>query len=190
MVDDAHATGVLGKQGGGSVEHFGLHGEIEIQIGTLSKALAAVGGFVAASRSVIDFLRQKSRPFLFSAGMPPAVVASVTAAVEVLRNEPAHLRRLWDNTEFFKNGLNTLGFNTGASKTPITPVIIGDSKATARMSERLEQEGVLASEIVYPMVPETQARLRTIVMATHSREELIRALKAFERVGKEFGVIN
>jgi glycine C-acetyltransferase len=190
MVDDAHATGVLGKRGGGSVEHFGLHGEVEIQIGTLSKALAAVGGFVAASRSVIDFLRQKSRPFLFSAGMPPAVVASVTAAVEVLGNEPARLRRLWDNTEFFKNGLNALGFNTGASKTPITPVIIGDSKTTARMSERLEQEGVLAGEIVYPMVPETQARLRTIVMATHSREELTRALQAFERVGKELGVIN
>jgi glycine C-acetyltransferase len=190
MVDDAHATGVLGKQGGGSVEHFGLHGEVEIQIGTLSKALAAVGGFVAAIRSVIDYLRQKSRPFLFSAAMPPSVAASVTAAVEVLRNEPARLRRLWDNTEFFKNGLNALGFDTGASKTPITPVIIGNSKSAARMSERLEQAGVLASEIVFPMVPEAQARLRTIVMATHSREDLARALQAFERIGKELGVIN
>jgi glycine C-acetyltransferase len=190
IVDDAHATGVLGKQGGGSVEHFGLYGEVEIQIGTLSKALAAVGGFVAASRSVIDYLREKSRPFLFSAGMPPSVAASVIAAVETLRNEPSRLRQLWENTEFFKHGLNALGFDTGASKTPITPVIIGDSKVAAEMSERLEQAGVLASEIVFPMVPEAKARLRTIVMATHSREDLNRALQAFERIGKEMGVIN
>jgi glycine C-acetyltransferase len=140
MVDDAHATGVLGKTGGGTVEHFNLHGRVEIQIGTLSKALGAVGGFVAASKSVIEFLRQKSRPFLFSSALPPSVAASVKAAAEVIREEPSHLRRLWENTEFFKAGLNQLGFNTGASKTPITPIIIGDSKLAAKMSSHLEEE--------------------------------------------------
>jgi glycine C-acetyltransferase len=190
MVDDAHATGVLGKTGGGTVEHFNLHGRVEIQIGTLSKALGAVGGFVAASKSVIEFLRQKSRPFLFSSALPPSVAASVKAAAEVIREEPSHLRRLWENTEFFKAGLNQLGFNTGASKTPITPVIIGDSKLAAKMSAHLEEEGVLAGEILFPMVPEKLARIRTIVMASHSREELTKALIAFEKVGKELGIIN
>jgi glycine C-acetyltransferase len=190
MVDDAHATGVLGKTGGGTVEHFNLHGRVEIQIGTLSKALGAVGGFVAASKSVIEFLRQKSRPFLFSSALPPSVAASVKAAAEVIREEPSHLRRLWENTEFFKAGLNQLGFNTGASKTPITPVIIGDSKLAAKMSAHLEEEGVLAGEILFPMVPEKLARIRTIVMASHSREELTKALISFEKVGKELGIIN
>ena len=190
MVDDAHATGVLGKTGGGTVEHFNLHGRVEIQIGTLSKALGAVGGFVAASKSVIEFLRQKSRPFLFSSALPPSVAASVKAAAEVIREEPSHLRRLWENTEFFKAGLNQLGFNTGVSKTPITPVIIGDSKLAAKMSAHLEEEGVLAGEILFPMVPEKLARIRTIVMASHSREELTKALIAFEKVGKELGIIN
>jgi len=190
MVDDAHATGVLGKTGGGTVEHFNLHGRVEIQIGTLSKALGAVGGFVAASKSVIEFLRQKSRPFLFSSALPPSVAASVKAAAEVIREEPSHLRRLWENTEFFKAGLNQLGFNTGVSKTPITPVIIEDSKLAAKMSAHLEEEGVLAGEILFPMVPEKLARIRTIVMASHSREELTKALIAFEKVGKELGIIN
>lgn len=190
MVDDAHATGVLGKTGGGTVEHFNLHGRVEIQIGTLSKALGAVGGFVAASKSIIEFLRQKSRPFLFSSALPPSVAASVKAAAEVIREEPSHLRRLWENTEFFKAGLSQLGFDTGASKTPITPVIIGDSKLAAKMSAHLEEEGVLAGEILFPMVPEKLARIRTIVMASHSREELTKALIAFEKVGKELGIIN
>lgn len=190
MVDDAHATGVLGKTGGGTVEHFNLHGRVDIQIGTLSKALGAVGGFVAASNSVIEFLRQKSRPFLFSSALPPSVAASVKAAAEIIREDPSHLRRLWENTEFFKAGLNRLGFDTGASKTPITPVIVGDSKLAAKLSARLEEEGVLAGEILFPMVPEKQARIRTIVMATHTRDELTKALAAFEKVGNELGIIN
>ncbi len=190
MVDDAHATGVLGERGGGTVEHFNMHGRVEIQIGTLSKALGGVGGFVAASKPIIEFLRQKSRPFLFSSALPPSVAASIKAAAEVIREEPQLLRQLWANTEFFKNGLTRLGFKTGSSKTPITPVIVGDSKLAAKMSEQLEQEGVLAGEILFPMVPEKLARIRTIVMATHSREELMFALNAFESVGKELGILS
>ncbi len=190
MVDDAHATGVLGKTGGGSVEHFDLHRHVDIQIGTLSKAVGAVGGFVASSRSVIEFLRQKSRSFLFSAGLPPSVAASVKAAVEVIKEEPWHLRRLWENTAFLKSGFDRLGFDTGSSKTPITPVIIGDSKTATKMSENLEGEGVLATEVVFPMVPETQARIRTIVMASHSREDLAAALGAFEKAGRKLGIIH
>lgn len=190
MVDDAHATGVLGERGSGSVEHFGLHGRVEIQIGTLSKAMGAVGGFVAARKKVVDLLRQTSRPFLFSAALPPSVAATVKAAVEVIRDEPQHVQRLRRNTKLFKDGLNSLGFDTGASETPITPVIIGNSKAAARMSESLEEEGVIASEIVFPMVAETQARIRTIVTASHSEDELTRALAIFGKVGRKLGLIN
>jgi glycine C-acetyltransferase len=189
MVDDAHATGVLGARGAGSVEHFGLHGRVEIQIGTLSKAMGAVGGFVAARRTIVDLLRQTSRPFLFSAALPPSVAATVKAAVEVMGDEPRHLERLRRNTKLFKDGLTRLGFDTGASETPITPVIIGSSKAAAQMSARLEEEGVIAGEIVFPMVAEAQARIRTIVTASHSEGELTEALEVFARVGRQLGVI-
>jgi glycine C-acetyltransferase len=189
MVDDAHATGVLGARGAGSVEHFGLHGRVEIQIGTLSKAMGAVGGFVAARRPIVDLLRQTSRPFLFSAALPPSVAATVKAAVEVMGDEPRHLERLRRNTKLFKDGLTRLGFDTGASETPITPVIIGSSKAAAQMSARLEEEGVIATEIVFPMVAEAQARIRTIVTAAHSEDELTEALAVFARVGRQLGLI-
>lgn len=189
MVDDAHATGVLGKTGGGGVEHFSLHGRVDIQIGTLSKALGAVGGFVAASAKTIAVIKQRSRPFLFSSALPPSVVAGVAAAVDILRSEPWRLRHLWENTHFFKEGLGRLGFDTGASETPITPVLVGDSKRAAEMSARLEESGVFATSIVYPMVAETEARIRTIVMATHSREELAHGLRAFEHAGRSVGVL-
>ena len=190
MVDDAHATGVLGKNGGGSVEHFDLQGRVDIQIGTLSKAIGAVGGFVAATKGVIELLRHKSRPFLFSSGLPPSVAASVKTAIDLIREEPWRRQKLWKNSNFFKNGLKDLGFHTGSSKTPITPVVIGESNVATEMSERLKGEGVLASAIVFPMVPELAARIRTIVMGTHSQEELTDALGAFERIGKDMGVIS
>lgn len=189
MVDDAHATGVLGKTGGGTVEHFGLHGRVAIQIGTLSKALGAVGGFIAASAKTIELMRQRSRPFLFSSALPPSVAAGVMAALDVLRSEPWRLRQLWENTRFFKEGLKGLGFDMGASETPITPVIIGDSKRAGRMSALLEGHGVFATAIVYPMVAETKARIRAIVMATHSHDELTLALRAFEEAGRELALI-
>lgn len=190
MLDDAHATGVLGEHGGGTAEHFGLSGKVDIQIGTLSKALAAVGGFVASSRGVIDLLRQKSRPFLFSCSLPPSVAASITAAIAVIATEPDHRKRLWENATYFRHGLMALGFNTGSSQTPITPVIIGDSSRAAAMSERLELEGVLASEILFPMVSEKLARIRTIVSAAHSRQQLESALAAFAKVGRELKIID
>lgn len=188
MVDDAHATGVIGATGRGSVEHFGLHGEVDIQIGTLSKALAGIGGFVAGSQSLIDFLRQSSRPFLFSAALPPSVAATVKAAVEVICEEPEHIQRLRRNTTLFKVGLNQLGFDTGASVTPVTPIILGNSQAAAHMSARLEELGVIATEIVFPMVAETQARIRTIVSAAHSIDELAQALDIFATVAREIGI--
>ncbi len=190
MVDDAHATGVLGKTGGGSIEHFGLHGRVEIQIGTLSKALGAVGGFIAASARIVELITQRSRPFLFSSALPPSVAAGVSAAVDVIRAEPWRLWQLWENTRSFKDGLKHLGFDTGASQTPITPVIVGDSRLAAEMSGRLEEEGVFATSIVYPMVAETRARIRTIVMATHSSHELGRALAGFETAGRAVGVLS
>jgi len=189
MVDDAHASGILGARGGGTVEHFKLHGKVEIQIGTLSKALGAVGGFIAASARTIELLRRKSRPFLFSSALPPSVAASVSAAVDVIGAEPWRRHQLWENTRFFKEGLGALGFDTGASETPITPVILGDSKLAGHMSECLAAEGVFASAIIYPMVAEAKARIRTIVMATHSREELTFALDRFEKIGRVLGVI-
>jgi len=188
MVDDAHATGVLGKAGGGTAEHFGVHGGVDIQIGTLSKALAAVGGFIASSRPVVELIRQRARPFLFSAALPPAVAASVTAAMDIMATEPERQARLWENTRYFKGELVRLGFDIGMSETPITPVILGDSKRAQHMSQLLEDAGVLATPIVYPMVPEPKARIRTIVMATHSREELAHAIDAFERIGRSLGV--
>ncbi|MBM3739351.1 MAG: aminotransferase class I/II-fold pyridoxal phosphate-dependent enzyme, partial [Acidobacteria bacterium] len=174
--------------GGGTAEHFGVHGGVDIQIGTLSKALAAVGGFIASSRPVVELIRQRARPFLFSAALPPAVAASVTAAMDIMATEPERQARLWENTRYFKGELVRLGFDIGMSETPITPVILGDSKRAQHMSQLLEDAGVLATPIVYPMVPEPKARIRTIVMATHSREELAHAIDAFERIGRSLGV--
>ena len=189
MVDDAHATGVMGTLGRGTVDHFGLNGRWDIQIGTLSKAVGVMGGYVCGARSLMEFYVHRARPFLFSSAHPPAVVAAAAAAVEVMESEPQWHARLWENTRFFKEGLRRLGFNTGASVTPITPVIIGSGAKAARFSDELFERGVFAQGITFPMVAEEKSRVRTIVMATHTRDDLTAALGAFEEVGRSLGVI-
>ena len=189
MVDDAHASGVFGRNGRGTVDHFGLHGRVDIQVGTLSKAIGALGGYVAGSRALIDFLCHRARPFLFSTSHPPSVAATCLAAIEVLETEPELIERLWENTRFFKGGLDTLGFDTGASESPITPVMVGDGARAMKLSDRLFEEGVFAQGIGFPTVPEGKARVRTIVTATHTGDELRFALDAFARVGHELGII-
>ena len=189
MVDDAHASGVFGRHGRGTVDHFGLHGRVDVQVGTLSKALGVLGGYVAGSRSLIDFLYHRARPFLFSTSHPPAVAASCLAAVEVLESEPALMDRLWENTRFFKSGLAALGFDTGASESPITPVIVGEASLAMSLSDRLFEKGVFAQGIGFPTVPRGRARVRTIVTATHTRPELEFALDCFKDAGTELGVI-
>jgi glycine C-acetyltransferase len=189
MVDDAHASGVFGQHGRGTVDHFGLHGRVDVQVGTLSKALGVLGGYVAGSRSLIDFLYHRARPFLFSTSHPPAVAASCLAAVEVLESEPGLMDRLWENTRFFKSGLAALGFDTGASESPITPVIVGEASLAMSLSDRLFEKGVFAQGIGFPTVPRGRARVRTIVTATHTRPELEFALDCFKDAGTELGVI-
>jgi len=189
MVDDAHASGVLGRNGRGSVDHFGLHGRVAIQVGTLSKAVGVLGGYVAGSRDLRDILIQRARPFLFSTSHPPAVAAACLEAIRVFEDEPELLERLWANTRRFKAELARLGFNIGRSETPITPVILGDSETTIRFSDRLFDEGVFATSVVFPTVALDRARIRTIVTAAHSDEQLDTALAAFDRVGREMGLI-
>ena len=189
MVDDAHASGVFGKNGRGTIDHFGMHGRVDIQVGTLSKAIGALGGYVAGNRNLIEFLYHRARPFLFSTSHPPAVAATCIAALDVLLEEPEIMERLWANTRFFKTGLDGLGFNTGISESPITPVIAGDSAKANRLSDRLFEEGVFAQAIGYPTVARDRARVRTIVTATHTREDLQYALDAFAKVGREIGLI-
>jgi glycine C-acetyltransferase len=189
MVDDAHASGVFGAEGRGTIDHFGVHGRVDIQVGTLSKAIGALGGYVAGSRKLIDFLYHRARPFLFSTSHPPAVAAACIAALDVLTEEPEIMERLWQNTRFFKAGLERLGFDTGLSESPITPVIAGDSAKANRLSDRLFEEGVFAQAIGYPTVAKDKARVRTIVTATHTREDLQFALDKFEKVGRELGLV-
>ncbi|MEO6214187.1 MAG: glycine C-acetyltransferase [Vicinamibacterales bacterium] len=190
MVDDAHASGVFGENGRGTVDHFGMHGRVDIQVGTLSKAVGALGGYVAGNRNLIEFLHHRARPFLFSTSHPPAVAAACLAALDVLMEEPEIIDRLWENTRFFKEGLARLGFNTGLSESPITPVIAGDSEKANRLSDRLFEEGVFAQAIAFPTVARDKARVRTIVTATHTREDLQFALDMFEKVGRELGLIS
>jgi glycine C-acetyltransferase len=189
MVDDAHASGVFGKNGRGTIDHFGVHGRVDIQVGTLSKAVGALGGYVAGSKTLIEFLYHRARPFLFSTSHPPAVAAACIAAVDVLEQEPEIIERLWDNTRFFKNGLGALGFNTGLSQSPITPVIVGDGALAMKLSDELFQAGVFAQGIAFPTVARDKARVRTIVTATHTREELQFALDVFAKVGKSLGIV-
>jgi glycine C-acetyltransferase len=189
MVDDAHSSGVLGKNGRGSVSHFGLDGRVALQIGTLSKGIGALGGYVACSQDMRDFLLQRARPVLFSTSHPPSVVATCIAALEILEEDNSLVERLWENTSFFKRGLQQLGFNTGNSETPITPVIVGEGALAMRFSNRLFEEGVFAQGIVFPTVPADKCRVRTIVTAIHTNDELSRALNIFERVGKELKII-
>jgi glycine C-acetyltransferase len=189
MVDDAHASGVLGRNGRGTIDHHGVHGRVHIQVGTLSKAIGSLGGYVCGSRDLIDFLYHRARPFLFSTSHPPSVTATCMAAFDVLEEEPERIARLWENTRFIKKGLQGLGFNTGMSETPITPVIVGAAKLAHALSRRLFEEGVFAQGIGFPTVPEGKARVRTIVTATHTPQELQQALDVFARVGRELGII-
>jgi glycine C-acetyltransferase len=194
MVDDAHASGVLGRNGRGTVDHFKVHGRVDIQVGTLSKAIGALGGYVCGTRDLIDFLYHRARPFLFSTSHPPSVAATCIAAFDVLENEPERIEQLWDNTRFWKKELALLGFDIGgkttpASETPITPIIIGDSKLTMDFSKELFKEGVLATGITFPTVPEGKARIRTIMTATHTKDELQQALEVLSTVGKRMRIL-
>jgi glycine C-acetyltransferase len=189
MVDDAHASGVLGKNGRGSVNHFGLDGRVDLQMGTLSKAIGVLGGYVAGPQTVRDFLIHRARPFLFSTSHPPGVAAACIAAIDVLLAEPERIDRLWKNTKRFKDGLKRLGFETGASETPITPVIVGKGAVAMDFSDRLFKRGVFAQGIGFPTVAEGRARIRTIVTSMHTDAQLDRALEAFGSAGKELGVI-
>jgi glycine C-acetyltransferase len=188
MVDDAHASGVFGKNGRGTIDHFGLHGRVDVQVGTLSKAIGALGGYVAGTKDLIEFLYHRGRPFLFSTSHPPSVAATCLAALDILIEEPHLIDQLWANTRFFKDGLKQLGFNTGASESPITPVIVGEAPTAMTLSDRLFQEGVFAQGIGFPTVARDKARVRTIVAATHTREDLQFALDTFAKVGKELGL--
>jgi len=194
MVDDAHSSGVLGRQGRGTIDHFGMHGRVDIQVGTLSKAIGALGGYVCGTRDLIEFLYHRGRPFLFSTSHPPSVAATCIAAFDVLENEPEHMERLWDNTRFFKKELGVLGYNIGgqntpASETPITPIIIGEGRTTMEFSKALFEEGVFATGIAFPTVPEGKARVRTIVTGAHTNDQLSQALEVLKRVGKRMGII-
>jgi glycine C-acetyltransferase len=189
MVDDAHASGVFGRNGRGTVDHFGVHGRVDVQVGTLSKAIGALGGYVAGSHTLIEYLYHRARPFLFSTSHPPATAAACIAAIDVLEQEPQIIDRLWENTRFFKAGLQSLGFNTGLSESPITPVIVGDGALAMKLSDRLFEEGVFAQGIAFPTVARDKARVRTIVTATHTRDQLQFALDTFGTVGRELGIL-
>ncbi len=189
MVDDAHSSGVLGRNGRGTIDHFGLHGRVHVQVGTLSKAIGVLGGYVCGSRDLIEFLYQRARPFLFSTSHPPAVAAACLAAFDVLEAEPERIERLWANTRYFKQGLTAAGFNTGISETPITPVIVGEAALAHELSRELFERGVLATGIGFPTVARGKARVRTIVTSEHTREELDRALEAFRGAGKKLGLV-
>ena len=189
MVDDAHASGVLGRNGRGTIDHFDLHGRVDIQVGTLSKAVGVMGGYVAGRQHLKDFLIQRCRPLLFSTSQPPAVAAACIAAIDVLENEPERIERLWANTRFFKSALQGLGFDTGISETPITPVMAGDESKAQQLAARLFEEGVFATSVVYPTVPLGKARVRTIVTSEHSHADLQTCIDAFEKVGRELRLI-
>jgi glycine C-acetyltransferase len=180
---------VLGRNGRGSVDHFDLHGRVAIQVGTMSKAMGVLGGYVAGSAALREMLTQRARPFLFSTSHPPAVAAACVAAIHVLLDQPELIDRLWANTRHFKSELARLGFDTGASETPITPVMMGESAMAQRFSARLFEEGVFAQSVVYPTVPLDKARIRTIVTTEHTTEQLDRCLAAFAKVGRELGLI-
>ena len=189
MVDDAHASGVLGRNGRGTVDHYNLHGRVDVQVGTLSKAIGALGGYVCSTRNTIEFLYHRARPFLFSTSHPPSVAATCIAAFEVLEEQPELTEQLWANTRFFKQGLKRLGFNTGVSETPITPVIVGEAAVAYEFSRELFSAGVFAQSIGYPTVPHGKARIRTIVTATHTQGELSLSLEILEKVGKKLKII-
>jgi glycine C-acetyltransferase len=190
MVDDAHASGVLGRNGRGTVDHFGLHGRVDIQVGTLSKAVGVLGGYVCGTRDLIDFLYHRARPFLFSTSHPPAVAAACIAAFDILENEPERVEKLWSNTRRFQSALRDAGFSTGLSETPITPILIGETKAAMEYSRRLFEAGLLATGIGFPTVPQGKARVRTIVTATHTPEQLDGAVEILASVARKMRLLS
>jgi len=189
MVDDAHSSGVLGRNGRGTIDHFDLHGQVDIQVGTLSKAIGVLGGYVCGSKNLIEFLYHRARPFLFSTSHPPAVAAACLAALDVLEREPERIERLWSNTKRFKAGLKRLGFDTGASETPITPILVGEAETAMKFSDLAFERGVFAQGIGFPTVAKGRARLRTIVTATHGEEELDRALEILGDAARSLGIL-
>jgi glycine C-acetyltransferase len=194
MVDDAHASGVLGRNGRGSVDHFGVHGLVDVQVGTLSKAIGSLGGYVCGSRDLIDYLYHRARPFLFSTSHPPSVAASCIAAFDILEQEPERIERLWTNTRYFQGELKQMGFNIGgvttpATETPITPIIVGEGRAAMEFSRALFDAGIMATGIAFPTVPEGKARIRAILTSEHTKAQLDRALETFQRVAKRMGVL-
>ena len=195
MVDDAHASGVLGRKGRGSVDHFNCHGRVDVQVGTLSKAIGALGGYVCGSRDLIDYLYHRARPFLFSTSHPPSVAATCIAAFDILENEPERIERLWDNTRYFKKqladaGFNIGGINTPASETPITPIILGEGRVAMEFSRKLFDAGVMATGIAFPTVPEGKARIRTIMTSEHTHPQLDQALETMARIGKQMAILS
>ena len=194
MVDDAHASGVLGRNGRGSIDHFGMHGRVDVQVGTLSKAIGALGGYVCGSKDLIDYLYHRARPFLFSTSHPPSVAATCMAAFDILEQEPERIERLWSNTRYFQGELKRAGFNIGgvstpATETPITPVIIGEGRAAMDYSRALFEEGVMGTGIAFPTVPEGKARIRLILTSEHTKPQMDRALETLERVAKRMGLL-
>jgi 8-amino-7-oxononanoate synthase len=189
MVDDAHGVGVMGENGRGTMEHFGLESEADLVMGTFSKSLATVGGFVVGDRQVIDYIKHNARSLMFSAAPPPASVASVIKAIEIIEREPERRQRLWDNTDYMKREFSSMGFDTGESESPVIPLVVGEDMAAFKMTIRLQEEGVFANPVVSPAVPPGRAMMRTSYMATHTRDHLDRALEAFQKVGREMGII-
>ncbi|MGP8251270.1 MAG: glycine C-acetyltransferase [Terracidiphilus sp.] len=194
MVDDAHASGVLGRNGRGSVDHFGMHGKVDVQVGTLSKAIGSLGGYVCGTKDLIDYLYHRARPFLFSTSHPPSVAATCIAAFDMLEQEPERIQRLWDNTHYFQAELARAGFNIGgittpATQTPITPIIVGEGRAAMEFSRALFDEGVMGTGIAFPTVPEGKARIRAIVTSEHTRSQLDQALETIEHVARRMGIL-
>ncbi len=189
MVDDAHGEGVVGRGGRGIVDHFGLHGKFDIEVGTMSKAFGVMGGVVAGKQEIVDWLKQRGRPFLFSSAMSVADVAACLASIDILEESTELVDRLWENAKFFKTEMKALGFDTGVSETPITPVMLGEAPLAQQFSKRLYEEGVFGTAIGFPTVPKGKARIRVMLSAAHSKDDLAQGLAIFEKVGKELGVI-
>jgi 7-keto-8-aminopelargonate synthetase-like enzyme len=190
MIDDAHGIGVMGEHGRGTAEHFGLEADADLVMGTFSKSLATVGGFVVGNSDIIDYVKHTARSLMFSAAPPPASVASVIKALEIIEREPERRARLWENTAYMKHEFTAMGFDTGESASPIIPLVVGDDMAAFRMTMRLQEEGVFVNPVVSPAVPEGRAMIRTSYMATHTREHLDRSLEAIRKVGREMEVIS
>lgn len=189
MVDDAHGEGVLGRGGRGIVDHFGMHGRVDVEVGTMSKAFGVVGGYIAGKKEIVEWLRQRGRPFLFSSAVTAADAAACLRAVDILEESTELVERLWDNARYFKKEMQRLGFDTGASETPITPVMLGDAQLAQNFSRSLFDNDVFAMAIKYPTVPQGKARIRVMISAAHSKEDLDKGLEVFGKVGKQMGVI-